>query len=441
MDPELDDLETTSKNINNPDLEAFDAFNDDKFGAAARLFRIIFTPCLSYYHEKLAKMAKNEYSSADLDNIETLENVNNPDLEAFIDETFGAAAITRDRVVREVLAKMTENKPNLDDLETPENVKNPDLEAFDAFNDETFAASAEAWDEDIHEELAKMLENERSLNMDPDLEDLETGENVNNPDLEAFDAFHDETSGVTAIDWAEDVHEEMVKTKENELENSNWLEEFLEHEIETFKDGVESSFKVFLPIADSDSMICKICEPLREVHLQKRNQNSWISHINGKMHMDQLAKFCIWHKDQLEKFQQIAINAKLSYKKEQDMLERRQKNIDYGKNTLAYEHYIAQVPKAERPPYLPQTPNKNSVKPKFSRRQWDGAIKAWKIAIHSWYTRDRFMDKDKNAEFVLLEKRQNQIDSWKDTLDYSESTMDLAKSYEKTLNVSFFNLV
>ena len=45
--------------------------------------------------------------------------------------------------------------------------------------------------------------------------------------------------------------------------------------------------------------------------------------------MDQLAKFCIWHKDQLEKFQQIAINAKLSYKKEQDMLERRQKNIDY----------------------------------------------------------------------------------------------------------------
>ena len=29
------------------------------------------------------------------------------------------------------------------------------------------------------------------------------------------------------------------------------------------------------------------------------------------------------------------------------------------------------------------------------------------------------------------------LHSWKDTLDYSESTMDLAKSYEKTLNVSF----
>ena len=28
------------------------------------------------------------------------------------------------------------------------------------------------------------------------------------------------------------------------------------------------------------------------------------------------------------------------------------------------------------------------------------------------------------------------LHSWKDTLDYSESTMDLAKSYEKTLNVS-----
>ena len=28
------------------------------------------------------------------------------------------------------------------------------------------------------------------------------------------------------------------------------------------------------------------------------------------------------------------------------------------------------------------------------------------------------------------------LHSWKDTLDYSESTMELAKSYEKTLNVS-----
>ena len=30
------------------------------------------------------------------------------------------------------------------------------------------------------------------------------------------------------------------------------------------------------------------------------------------------------------------------------------------------------------------------------------------------------------------------LHSWKDTLDYSESTMELAKSYDKTLNVRYF---
>jgi hypothetical protein len=205
MDPYLHDLEATSKNVYNPDLEAFEAFNDYKFGAAARLFRIIFIPCLSDYHEKLAKMAKNEYSSADLDNIETGENVNNPDLEIF--EAFDAAGD-----VHVELAEMTENKPNLDDLETPENVNNPNLEAFDAFNDETFGASAEAWDEDIHEELAKMIE-------------------IVNTGLKASNAFNDETSGAAADAWYEDGHEELIKTKENELENSNWLEEYLEQEI------------------------------------------------------------------------------------------------------------------------------------------------------------------------------------------------------------------
>ena len=64
-------------------------------------------------------------------------------------------------------------------------------------------------------------------------------------------------------------------------------------------------------------------------------------------------------------------------------LQRRQKTIDYGKNTLAYKQYIAQVPKSERRPYnLPNTPNKNK---NHSRRQWDGSIKAWKLQLHAWY--------------------------------------------------------
>jgi len=64
-----------------------------------------------------------------------------------------------------------------------------------------------------------------------------------------------------------------------------------------------------------------------------------------------------------------------------DVLARRQKQIDYGKNSIAYDNYVNKVPKDKRSFNLPRTPDKNL---KYSRRQWDGLIKAWKLQIHSW---------------------------------------------------------
>lgn len=48
------------------------------------------------------------------------------------------------------------------------------------------------------------------------------------------------------------------------------------------------------------------------------------------------------------------------------------------------------IPKETRPFFLPRTPDKTI---KYSRRQWDGLIKAWKLQIHAWNSKgDNYHD-------------------------------------------------
>ena len=65
-------------------------------------------------------------------------------------------------------------------------------------------------------------------------------------------------------------------------------------------------------------------------------------------------------------------------------LSQRRKEIAYGKNTLGYERYLAQVPKHKRGARYSEHPRTPDSTKKVSKRAFDGTVKAWRRALHEW---------------------------------------------------------
>lgn len=76
-----------------------------------------------------------------------------------------------------------------------------------------------------------------------------------------------------------------------------------------------------------------------------------------------------------------SVSRKSEQETDPETLIRRQKQIDFGKNTIGYDNYRRQVPKNKRKPGEPRTP---PLQQRYSRRAWDGLIKVWRKKLHDW---------------------------------------------------------
>lgn len=66
-------------------------------------------------------------------------------------------------------------------------------------------------------------------------------------------------------------------------------------------------------------------------------------------------------------------------------LAQRQKQVDYGKNTIGYERYVKAVPRDRRKRTDPQTPD---IGQRMSKRAFDAVVKRWRRQLHEWDVKD-----------------------------------------------------
>ncbi|XP_065216596.1 enolase-phosphatase E1 [Planococcus citri] len=121
-------------------------------------------------------------------------------------------------------------------------------------------------------------------------------------------------------------------------------------------------------------------------------------------------------------------SSKREVERNPDILARRQKQIDYGKNTLGYQNYCQRVPKFKRTKDDPKTPPKHL---KLSRRAWDGLVKNWRVKLHKYDSEDCDKDSINSDPYSLSSEMSSNYDSSSIQSDSTPSTPSQVNSQKK----------
>ncbi|KAG7351791.1 histone RNA hairpin-binding domain containing protein [Nitzschia inconspicua] len=105
-------------------------------------------------------------------------------------------------------------------------------------------------------------------------------------------------------------------------------------------------------------------------------------------------------------------------------IRQRQKTIAKGKNTIGYDEYRKQVPLHKRHKFSMETPSTPDPTLDIPNKQWNGMVKAWRIALHKYDPVDLQQSFAKaHAEEQLLDN--NQVS---DSCTPSKSSLSLSSS-------------
>ncbi|EPZ31179.1 Histone RNA stem-loop-binding protein SLBP1/SLBP2 domain-containing protein [Rozella allomycis CSF55] len=122
----------------------------------------------------------------------------------------------------------------------------------------------------------------------------------------------------------------------------------------------------------------------------------------------------------LEKTKKKPVVSNHPYKRERETdahrLKQRQKQIDFGKNTKAYQNYVNLIPKKSRIRGVhPSTPDRTR---KLSTRQWAGLVRAWRVKLHAFDPKEEESEEEPVFCLPSIDDQLKQIDEQKSSEDH-----------------------